>query len=136
MQIRTFLESDEAAVIALWNEVFGYTAAHNEAAEVIRRKLALDRDLFFVAVQEGAIVGTVMGGYDGHRGWIYAVAVSEPHRGRGTGTALVRHVEQALRALGCPKINLQVLGTNSGAVRFYEKLGYSVEERISMGKIV
>ena len=76
-----------------------------------------------------------MAGYDGHRGWIYSLAVAPDLRGRGVGRALMAHAEAALAALGCPKINLQVVGANAEVVGFYRALGYSVEDRVSLGKI-
>jgi ribosomal protein S18 acetylase RimI-like enzyme len=136
MDVRPFHESDEDDVIALWTEAFGYPAAHNDPATVIRHKLAVQRDLFFVATLDNRLVGTIMGGYDGHRGWIYSLAVGPEVRRRGIGTALMRHVERELAGRGCPKVNLQVLATNAATVAFYERLGYSVEERVSMGKIL
>src|SRR6185312_8934376 len=136
IDIRAIDESDEETVIALWTAVFGYSAPHNQPAAVIRCKLAVQRDLFFVALLDGMLVGTVMGGYDGHRGWVYALAVAPEVRHRGIGTALIRHVERALKERRCPKVNLQVLASNAGTVTFYEKLGYGVEERVSMGKIL
>lgn len=132
--ITPFREPDQDAVIALWQEVFPDEPPHNVPAEVIRRKLAVQRELFLVAREGAAVVGTVMAGYDGHRGWLYTVAVSPRHRRRGIGTSLVRAAEEALQALGCPKVNLQVRATNHGVAAFYEQLGYAVEERISMGK--
>ena len=134
MEIRTFEERDEPAVTALWRAVFPDAPARSDPAEIIRRKLAVQRELFFVAVLDGEVVGTALGGYDGHRGWVYHVAVSPAHRRRGVGAALLRRVEEALRQSGCPKLNLQILASNSGVVPFYERLGYRVEERISMGK--
>jgi ribosomal protein S18 acetylase RimI-like enzyme len=136
VDIRAFQESDEEQVTALWTAVFGYAAPHNQPAAVIRCKRAVQRDLFFVALLDGKLVGTVMGGYDGHRGWVYCLAVAPEARHRGIGTALVDHVETTLRARGCPKINLQVLASNTATVAFYEKLGYSVEERVSLGKVL
>jgi ribosomal protein S18 acetylase RimI-like enzyme len=136
MQIRLFDEVDEPTVVALWKQVFAYTEPRNDPAAVIRHKLAAQRDLFFVAVTDGKVVGTVMGGYDGHRGWIYSLAVDPQHRRQNLGTVLMRSVERALADQGCPKINLQVLPSNAATVDFYTKLGYRVEERISMGKIV
>jgi ribosomal protein S18 acetylase RimI-like enzyme len=136
MDIRPFHESDEAEVIALWTDVFGYAAPHNDPATVIEHKLACQRDLFFIARLDGRLAGTVVGGYDGHRGWVYSLAVRPDVRRRGVGTALMRHVERELASRGCPKVNLQVLATNAATVAFYQKLGYSVEERISMGKIL
>jgi len=136
MTIREFDNGlDRAGVIALWNEVFGVrTGRHDPAVSIDAKRKQNDR-LFFVAV-EGAVIGTVMAGYDGHRGWIYAVAVAPSHRNRGIGSALMRHAEAALAALGCLKINLQVMPENQPVVAFYEKLGYVVEPRISMGKAV
>jgi ribosomal protein S18 acetylase RimI-like enzyme len=136
MEIRVFHEADSERVIALWTAVFGVATPHNEPAAVIRCKLAVQRDLFFVGLLDGKLVGTVMGGYDGHRGWVYSVAVAPEVRHRGIGTALVGHVESALRARGCPKINLQLVVSNAETVVFYEKLGYAVEERVSMGKVL
>jgi ribosomal protein S18 acetylase RimI-like enzyme len=134
MNIRPYQEADEPAVIALWNEVLPDSAPHNDPATAIRLKLAVGRDLFFVAVIDGAVVGTVMGGYDGHRGWVYSVAVLPPHRRQGIGGALVRRLEAALIERGCLKVNLQVRSSNAEVIAFYEKLGYDVEERVSMGK--
>jgi ribosomal protein S18 acetylase RimI-like enzyme len=134
MHIRPYQNSDEQAVIALWNEALPDAAPHNEPARAIRAKLAVDRDLFLVAEVEGAVVGTVMGGYDGHRGWVYSVAVEARHRRRGIGAALLRRLEAALCERGCLKVNLQVRASNAGVIAFYEKLGYGVEERVSMGK--
>ena len=136
MEIRVFQQSDEQAVVALWKQVFAYIEPRNEPLRVIRQKMDLQAELFFVTVIDDKVAGTVMGGYDGHRGWIYTLAVDPVHRGQKVGTALIHHVEKALAELGCPKINLQVLQSNEGAVQFYEKLGYRVEERISMGKVL
>jgi ribosomal protein S18 acetylase RimI-like enzyme len=134
MRIRPYEEADEPAVIALWRAVLPDSAPHNDPATVIRQKLSVDRDLFLVAEADAAVVGTVVGGYDGHRGWVYSVAVHPNHRRRGIGGALIRELEGALSERGCLKVNLQVRATNAGVVAFYEKLGYVVEERISMGK--
>jgi ribosomal protein S18 acetylase RimI-like enzyme len=134
MDIRPFEERDEPAVIQLWNAIFPEDRPWNDPAEIIRRKRAVQRELFFVAVVDADVVGTALGGYDGHRGWVYHVAVSPAHRRLGIGSALLRRVEDALCRAGCPKINLQVHAGNAGVVAFYEQLGYRVEERISMGK--
>lgn len=123
------------AVIALWRDVFGYPTAHNRPELALERKLAVDR-LLFVAMDGDTLVGTTMAGYDGHRGWLYSVAVHPAWQKHGIGAALVRHAEAALTALGCLKINLQITGGNDAVVGFYERLGYVVEPRISMGKII
>jgi ribosomal protein S18 acetylase RimI-like enzyme len=134
VEIRAFTESDEDAVIDLWRAVALSCAPHNDPATALRKKLAVDRDLLLVAEVGGTVVGTVMGSYDGHRGWVYAVAVRSDHRRRGIGSALMRRIEAALAERGCLKVNLQAVASNLGAVAFYETLGYSVEERVSMGK--
>ena len=121
-------------VVTLWETVFGYKAAHNSPRLVIDKKLAIDDQLFFVATAEEAVVGTIMAGYDGHRGWIYSVTVATSHRHKGIGSLLVSHAERELTSRGCVKINLQILEENEDAVQFYSSLGYSVEQRISMGK--
>ena len=121
-------------VIALWDAVFNYQATHNRPALAIDKKIAVDDQLFFVAVDETAVVGTIMAGYDGHRGWIYAVAVSGSHRRQGIGSRLVSHAERALACKGCMKINLQIMEGNESVAAFYSSLGYSVEKRVSMGK--
>jgi hypothetical protein len=85
---------------------------------------------------DGRIAGTVMAGYDGHRGWVHLVAVDPRYRRRGVGSALMRRAEALLDAMGCPKLNLQVRPTTPEIVGFYESLGFEVEERISMGKVL
>lgn len=136
VEIRSFRESDFAGVDALWREAFPDEPARNAAAIAIPAKLAAQPDLLLVAAVAARIVGSINAGYDGHRGWLYNVAVLKSHRRRGVGTALVREAEKRLTALGCPKINLQVRSTNAAVVGFYKRLGYTVEERISMGKLL
>src|SRR5215471_13848971 len=115
-------------VIALWKSVFGYETAHNRPALVIDKKLAVNDDLFFVALAGDIVVGTIMAGYDGHRGWIYSVAVSPSHRRQGVGSQLVSHAERALTAKGAVKINLQIMAGNESVTAFYSWLGFSVEK--------
>ncbi|KRP61479.1 acetyltransferase [Pseudomonas trivialis] len=123
-----------AQVITLWREAFGYDTAHNLPTLAIDKKLAVNDGLFFVATDKKTVIGTILAGYDGHRGWLYSVAVHADYRRHGLGSSLVRHAEQALTALGCMKINLQISGGNEAVVGFYEALGYGVEPRTSMGK--
>jgi ribosomal protein S18 acetylase RimI-like enzyme len=120
--------------IELWKTVFGYEEPHNLPSLAIDKKLAVKDRLFFVALAQESVVGTIMAGYDGHRGWLYSVAVHPAHRKQGLGTALVRHAERALIERGCVKINLQIAGGNEAVAAFYELLGYAVEPRVSMGK--
>ena len=134
LEIRAFRPSDEPEVVQLWGAVFPNPAPWNEPLREIQRKLTVQPDLFLVAVSGGEVVGTVMAGYDGHRGWIHRLAVSPALRGGGIGRALMAEAEQRLATYGCLKVNLQVIGSNDDVVAFYEKLGYRVEDRISMGR--
>jgi ribosomal protein S18 acetylase RimI-like enzyme len=128
--------TDRTQVIALWRNVFGYETAHNEPNLAISKKIATQDGLLFVAVDNNNIMGTIMAGYDGHRGWLYSVAVHPSKRLSGLGSMLVHHAEKALANLGCLKINLQLLATNEATAAFYKSLGYSVEPRVSMGKVL
>ena len=134
MPIRLYEDADESAVVGLWREALPDAAPHNDPAAAIRKKVAVGDGLFFVAEVGGNVVGTVMGGYDGHRGWVYSVAVRPAERRKAVGTALLRRLEEALVARGCLKVNLQVRASNAGVVAFYERLGYAGEEWVSMGK--
>lgn len=133
MQIRSFMPRDEAGVIALWHQC-GLTRAWNDPHEDVQRKLTTQPELFLVGEIDGVVVATVMAGFDGHRGSVNYLAVSPAHRNRGFGRALMQHVEQALIARGCPKLNLQVRTGNDPALTFYRRLGYSVDDVISCGK--
>ena len=135
--IRTYASSkDHDDVVALWRTIFGYETAHNDPSIAIAKKLAAHDGMFFVAEEGARIVGTVMAGYDGHRGWLYAVAVHPTQRRSGLGTKLVRFAEEALTRVGCMKINLQLLESNESTAAFYKSLSYAVEPRISMGKVI
>lgn len=135
MNIREFQENDKDSLIKLWQAVFVDDPPHNEPSQVIEAKLRVD-DLIFVAETKAEIIGACMAGYDGHRGWLYAVAVDPAHRRGGTGAKLVNFSLRALKQLGCIKVNLQIRSTNTGVADFYRSLGFSVEDRISMGRFI
>jgi ribosomal protein S18 acetylase RimI-like enzyme len=136
MDVRPFRQADHDAVVALWRESFPDAPPRNDPVRDIARKLGVQPELFLVAVVDGRIAGSVMAGYDGHRGWVHLVAVDPRYRRRGVGSALMRRAEALLDAMGCPKLNLQVRPTTPEIVGFYESLGFEVEERISMGKVL
>ena len=123
-----------AGVVSLWNTVFGYETAHNEPNLVIDKKTATGDGLLLVALVEGDVVGTVMAGYDGHRGWIYSLAVAPDTQRGGYGSKLMAAAENLLSQLGCLKVNLQIMEGNEQVRGFYEAIGYAVEKRVSMGK--
>jgi len=133
-EIRPYQSEDETDVIAVWNIVFPGEAAWNRPEDVIARKLTVQPDLFFVAVSEDRVVGTIIAGFDGVRGWIHKLAVHPDFRRQGLASKLMRQAERGLKAIGCPKVNLQVRASNSDVIAFYRALGYSVEERASLGK--
>lgn len=136
-KIRQYQDTtDRLQVVELWRNIFGYETAHNEPNLTISKKIAINDDLFFVAVENTQIVGTIMAGYDGHRGWIYSVSVHPNKRHSGIGSSLVRHAESSLTKLGCMKIKLQILNTNESTASFYASLGYLIEPNISMGKLL
>ena len=133
MQTRSFQLEDEAAVVSLWQQC-DLVRPWNDPRKDIRRKLRVRPDLFLVGVMNGQVVATAMAGYEGHRGWLNFVAVAPQHQRLGLGRAIMHEAERLLRAAGCPKINLQVRTSNHGVIEFYRRLGYAVDEVVSMGK--
>ena len=133
MDIREYSEDDRDEVIALWTEC-GLTVPHNNPARDIERKLRVDRDLFLVGESGGEIVATVMGGYEGHRGWINYLAVKPTTQRRGYGQAMMEVVEKLIEAKGCPKINLQIRSSNADVIAFYRAIGYLEDSVVSLGK--
>jgi ribosomal protein S18 acetylase RimI-like enzyme len=133
MLIRPFQPEDEAAVIALWRQC-DLVRPWNDPHLDIRRKLAVRPDWFLVGVLDDRVVACVMAGYEGHRGWLNYLAVAPEHQRRGLARAIVIEAERLLRAAGCPKINLQVRTANAGVIEFYRRLGYTLDEVVSLGK--
>ena len=133
LAVRPFTEADRATVVELWQRC-DLTRPWNDPDRDIDRKLARDGELLLVGTVDDTVVATVMAGYDGHRGWVNYLAVDPDRRGEGHGAAIMRAAEERLVALGCPKINLQIRTSNLDAVRFYESLGYSLDDVVSMGR--
>jgi ribosomal protein S18 acetylase RimI-like enzyme len=133
MEIRRYQDSDEESVVHLWSEC-ELTRPWNDPHKDIRRKLSVQRELFLVGVIDGRVIATVMAGFDGHRGWVNYLAVAEQFRRRGLARALMQRVESQLKDMGCPKLNMQVRVSNSAVLAFYERLGYTPDEAVSLGK--
>jgi ribosomal protein S18 acetylase RimI-like enzyme len=133
MIIRSFELADESAVISLW-ERCELTRPWNDPYLDIRRKLQVRPDLFMVGLLDGVVVASVMAGYEGHRGWINYLAVAPEHQGKGFGRAMMAEAERLLVLAGCPKVNLQVRSSNKKVIEFYRRLGYAVDDVVSMGK--
>jgi ribosomal protein S18 acetylase RimI-like enzyme len=123
-----------AQVDLLWEKVFGDEATSMTPDLVIEKDMKSDKGLSFVALSGKSVIGAIMAGYDGHRGWIYAIAVLPNYQRQGIGSSLLAFAEQRLSALGCRKINLQTMEGNEAAERFFSEKGYQMEKRISMGK--
>jgi len=138
MTIRPVKASDTDAIVALWREVFPeYNAPDRPQRDPranIARKLAFGDGLFWLVERDSRIVATAMAGYDGHRGWIYSIGVAPAERRHGHGRALLAHAEARLRALGCPKINIQVLAVNEQALHFWRAAGYQPDHVVSLGR--
>ena len=132
VQIRPFNPDDENAVVELWRRcdlVRPYDPLRD-----IQRKLGVRPDLFLVGLLEGEVVASVMAGYEGHRGWLNYLAVVPELQRRGYARAIVAEAERLLRGAGCPKINLQIRTSNKGVIEFYRRLGYAIDDVVSMGK--
>lgn len=132
MNIKRYSADNLDALVRLLKVVFPEEPAHNSPEKMILQKLQVD-DLIFLSYDEQTLTGSCMAGYDGHRGWLYAVAVHPEHRRKGIGQALVQHAVSELRKCGCDKVNLQIRPDNTAVAAFYESLGFSVEDRLSMG---
>jgi ribosomal protein S18 acetylase RimI-like enzyme len=133
MEIRPYRAADEAAVVKLWTDC-GLVRSWNDPRKDIRRKLSVQPELFLVGMLDAALVATVMAGFEGHRGWVNYLAVAEKCRGRGFGRLLMERAEAGLKAMGCPKLNIQVRTSNAEVLKFYERLGYARDETVSLGK--
>jgi len=135
MEIRLFSEDDRRQVVRLWKTLFADDPPHNDPDQVITAKLKVDEQLF-IAMDKGTLLGTIMAGYDGHRGWLYSVAVDPQQQKTGIGRKLVEHALASLHEHGCLKVNLQIRSGNSEVIAFYKKLGFEIEERVSMGRMI
>lgn len=133
MKIRAYTQQDKEDVISLWDEC-GLVVPQNNPAKDIERKLKVDPELFLVGLREDAVVATVMGGYEGHRGWINYLAVKPAQQRKGYGQAIMQAVEALLIKKGCPKINLQVRKTNESVIAFYAAISYSNDNVVGLGK--
>ena len=131
--IRSFQISDEPDVIDLWHRC-NLVVPQNDPKKDIEMKLRMQPELFFIGVISSRIVSTVMSGYDGHRGWIYYLAVDPDFQKRGIALRMVEEVESKLRKLGCLKINLQIRNSNNSVIAFYKHIGFGDDDVIGMGK--
>jgi len=144
LTIRPVESVDEQGVVTLWRLVFPDPAPHNDPAHDVTRKLKKDPDLLLVAVHhqtpgdsdDDLVVGTAMAGFDGHRAAVWRVAVHPEYRGQKIGSRLMQAVEVAVKAKGAHKLNLLIREGNTAVIQFYEQLGYEIEPRTAMGKLL
>lgn len=133
MNIRPYSAQDERAVIELWNDC-GLTRPWNNPQKDIACKLAVNPEWFLVGTLNDKVMASVMAGYDGHRGWIYYLAVHPDYQHKGYGRQIMQSAENLLKDAGCPKINLQVRTSNTKMIEFYKKIGFDMDDVVSMGK--
>lgn len=133
LRIRPYAPADADQVVQLWRDC-DLVRPQNDPLKDIERKMAFQPGLFFVAESADLIVGTVMAGYEGHRGWVNYLATAPSRQRQGIGRQLMETAEAALRELGCAKINLQVRAANQTVLAFYETLGFQNDQVVSMGK--
>jgi ribosomal protein S18 acetylase RimI-like enzyme len=133
VRIRPFELEDENAVVELWQRC-DLLRPWNNPHRDIQRKLRVNPEWFLVGALDGQIIATVMAGYEGHRGWLNYLAVVPEFQRQGFARAIIDEAERLLRAAGCAKINLQIRTSNQGVIECYRRLGYSVDDVVSMGK--
>ena len=133
MEIRSFENQHEKAVIELWQKCNLLRHGNNPSLD-IKRKMKVNPELFLVGVAEGKVIATGMGGYEGHRGWVNYLAVDPVYQRKGYGQQIMSEIEKRLLAMGCPKINLQMRKGNTDALEFYGRIGYRDDNVISLGK--
>jgi ribosomal protein S18 acetylase RimI-like enzyme len=121
------------AIVDLWRKC-NLTVPQNDPVEDIRRKLVFQPELFFVALFGGKVIGSIMVGYEGHRGWLNYMAVLPEHQRHGYGRKLVEKAVDELKRLGCLKVNLQIRRSNVSVIEFYKHLGFKDDDVVSLGK--
>ncbi len=134
LQIRAFAPADTESTVQLW-QACGLTRPWNDPYQDIDRKLQVQPEMFLVGTDaDGAVMASIMFGYEGYRGWINYLAVHPSLQRQGHARRLVQLAEQMLTARGCPKLNLQVRAGNDAALAFYASLGYAHDHSVCLGK--
>ncbi len=127
LRIREFhYPEDYPSARLLWeNAGSGIQLRRSDEPDEIQKKLQRDPDLFLVAEADGRMIGTVIGGFDGRRGMVYHLAVTEEYRKKGVGEMLMDELERRLKAKGCIRCYLLVTTENENAMHFYQKRGWA-----------
>lgn len=132
-EIVRYRSEHQDAVVDLWKRC-NLIVPQNDPVEDIQKKLDFQPALFFVAMLNSELIGSVMAGYEGHRGWLNYLAVLPSYQKRGYGRKLVEKAIDELKKMGCPKVNLQIRRSNVSATDFYKHLGFRDDDVISLGK--
>ena len=133
LAVAEIADTDVADVVALWQRC-GLTRPWNDPASDIALARRRENSTVLVGRANGAVVATAMVGHDGHRGWVYYVAVDPEHRIKGLGRAIMDACEAWLRAAGVPKLQLLVRRENARAGAFYQSIGYEEADTIVFAK--
>jgi ribosomal protein S18 acetylase RimI-like enzyme len=133
LAITVIRDTEVEEVVALWRTC-GLTRPWNDPAADIAMARRQPHAAVLVGRADDGIVATAMLGNDGHRGWVYYVAVDPEHRGKGYGRVIMHAAENRLREAGIEKLQLMVRPDNKGVKDFYQSLGYSEQERIVYAK--
>ena len=132
MEIRRFCKTDIESVIELWEDC-GLVVPWNNPRLDIERKLRHQPELFLVGIIDNKIIATAMAGYDGHRGWVYYLAINPNYQKSGYGKLMMDEAEKILLKMGCPKINIMVRDTNLDVINFYKSIGYETQSVSTLG---
>ena len=131
--VRPYSEKDLEDIVSLW-DICGLSRPWNDPIKDIKRKLIVQREIFLILEKDEKILGSVMGGYDGHRGSVYYLGIHPNHKNKGFGKLLMKKIEEELIQMGCPKINLMIRDTNLDVQEFYRIIGYEKQEVVVYGK--
>lgn len=132
--IRPYQATDEMQAIELWHCCGLVVLPWNDPQQDIQMKLQVQPELFLVGLIDAEVIATVMAGYEGHRGWLNYLAVAPTYQRQGIGRCMVEAATAKLKAMGCPKINLQIRASNPAAIEFYQRLGFQIDQVVSMGR--
>jgi ribosomal protein S18 acetylase RimI-like enzyme len=127
VQVRELIGDDAAPVVALWREA-GLTRPWNDAAADFQRAVNGATSAVLGLEHDNELIGAVMAGHDGHRGWVYYLAVARAHQRSGVGSELMRAAEDWLRRMGAVKVQLMVRSDNESVLGFYDHIGYETSD--------
>jgi ribosomal protein S18 acetylase RimI-like enzyme len=131
-EIVRYRQEFQDAVVSLWRKC-NLIVPQNDPFEDIRKKVDFQPELFFIGLLDGKVVGSIMAGYEGHRGWINYLAVTPEYERHGYGRKLVQKATDELKKMGCLKVNLQVRRSNTSVIDFYKRLGFKEDDVVSLG---